>query len=309
MRKPTLKDVAEAAGRPSATASRALDPARRREVTPRPRAGCCEAAESLGYRPNPIARSLKTARTRTIGLIIPDLTNPLFPPIVRGADEVLIDRGYSALIASTDNDPVREQRLVDSLVSRQVDGLIVATAQLEHPLLERLHQDGVKVVLINRRVRTSIFPSVVPDDASGIAQAVAHLAGLGHTRIAHLAGPQNTSTGVAPCAGLPARHARRRPRRRPVPDHRMPVLAGGQRRRGDGRVAGSRHRIHRGGGRQRPFALGCYDVFAERGIEFPGADQCRRVQRHPVPGQAAPTDDYRADPAAGSGRRGRAHAA
>ena len=116
---------------------------------------------------------------------------------MRGADDVLSERGYTALIASTDNDPERERRLVDSLVSRQVEGLIVATARLDHPLLEQLHAEGIKIVLINRRSESLDVPSVVPDDASGVTQAVEHLVQLGHTRIAHLAGPHTTSTGVA----------------------------------------------------------------------------------------------------------------
>jgi len=186
VRKPTLKDVAEAAGVHSATASRALNPDTRAAVNAETARRVLKAAESLGYRANPIARSLKTARTRTVGLLIPDLTNPLFPPIVRGADDVLSERGYTALIASTDNDPERERRLVDSLVSRQVEGLIVATARLDHPLLEQLHAEGIKIVLINRRSESLDVPSVVPDDASGVTQAVEHLVQLGHTRIAHL---------------------------------------------------------------------------------------------------------------------------
>ncbi len=95
MRKPTLKDVAEAAGVHSATASRALNPDTRAAVNAETARRVLKAAESLGYRANPIARSLKTARTRTVGLLIPDLTNPLFPPIVRGADDVLSERGYT----------------------------------------------------------------------------------------------------------------------------------------------------------------------------------------------------------------------
>lgn len=270
MRKPTLKDVAEAAGVHSATVSRALDPGKRHEVHPDTARRVLKAAESLGYRPNPIARSLKTARSNTVGLLVPDLCNPLFPPIVRGADEVLFDRGYSALIASTDNDAAREQRLVNSLVGRQVNGLIVATAQREHPLLSRLYDEQVKMVLINRRVENLDVPAIIPDDAAGIGLAVAHLAGLGHVRIAHLAGPQDTSTGVARArafrhavrdAGLdddPAlvveceyfQEASGAKALRELLDQRVPFTAV---------VAGN-----------DLLAMGCYDVFAERDVDCPG---------------------------------------
>jgi LacI family transcriptional regulator len=154
------------------------------------------AAERLGYRPNPIARSLKTARSGTVGIVIPDLTNPLFPPIVRGIQDVLGAAGYTALIVNTDDDAEREEALVESLRSRQVEGLIIGTALVDHPLLKRLDEQGVPMVMINRRSPGVEVPSVAPDDAAGIELAVEHLVRLGHRRIAHLAGPPTTSTGL-----------------------------------------------------------------------------------------------------------------
>ncbi len=139
--------------------------------------------------------------------MIPDLTNPLFPPIVRGIEDVLSPAGYNAWIVNTDNDPEREKTQIESLRSRQVEGLIVATARLDHPLLNRLHELGMKIVLVNRRVDGVDMPSITADDSAGVGLAVKHLVELGHRRIAHLAGPQSTSTGVTrlapsgtPCA-------------------------------------------------------------------------------------------------------------
>ncbi|HET7388619.1 MAG TPA: LacI family DNA-binding transcriptional regulator [Nocardioidaceae bacterium] len=193
---PTLRDVAEAAGVHAGTASRALNPETRRLVNSDTARRVLRAAEALGYQPNPIARSLKTAKSRTVGLVIPDLTNPLFPPIVRGIEDVLSPAGYSALIVNTDNDPERERAQVNSLRSRQVEGLIVATARLDHQLLRQLHEQGLKMVLVNRRTLGVDIPFITPDDAAGVELAVRHLADLGHKRIAHLAGPQSTSTGT-----------------------------------------------------------------------------------------------------------------
>ncbi|MFZ5846412.1 MAG: LacI family DNA-binding transcriptional regulator, partial [Actinomycetota bacterium] len=193
---PRLRDVAEAAGVHAATASRALNPETRRLVNAETARRVLKAAEALGYQPNPIARSLKTAKSRTIGVVIPDLTNPLFPPIVRGIEDVLGPAGYTLVIVNTDNDAQREEELVSSLRSRQVDGLIVATARLDHPLLQKLHDQGVPMVLVNRRSEHLDVPCITPDDAAGVSLAVKHLAGLGHRRIVHLAGPQSTSTGV-----------------------------------------------------------------------------------------------------------------
>lgn len=196
MATPTLRDVAEVAGVHPATASRALNPATRGLVNADTARRVIKVAEQLGYQPNPIARGLKTAKSGTIGLVIPDLTNPLFPPIVRGIEDVLEPAGYSGLIVNTDNDPSREQAQVDRLRSRQVEGLIVATARTEHPLLEELHRQGVPMVMVNRRPHNVDVPSITADDAAGVELAVRHLAGLGHRRIAHLAGPPSTSTGI-----------------------------------------------------------------------------------------------------------------
>ena len=108
---PTLRDVAQQAGVHPATASRALNPQTRPLVNADTARRVLRAAESLGYQPNPIARSLKTARTTTVGLVIPDLTNPLFPPIVRGIEDVLSPAGYSALSSTpTTTRPGRRRR-------------------------------------------------------------------------------------------------------------------------------------------------------------------------------------------------------
>ena len=270
MSTPTLRDVAQLAGVHPATASRALNPQTRPLVNADTARKVLRAAESIGYQPNPIARSLKTSRTGTIGLVIPDLTNPLFPPIVRGIEDVLTPAGYNAWIVNTDNDPEREEAQIESLRSRQVEGLIVATARRDHPLLVRLHGIGVRMVLVNRRVDGLELPSVSADDDAGVRLAVAHLAGLGHTRIAHLAGPQQTSTGVSRARAF--RHA--------MTDHGLatdPALtvecgywsetAGAQALR---TLLDSGERCTAIVAGNDLIALGCYDVFAERGLTCPG---------------------------------------
>jgi LacI family transcriptional regulator len=101
---PRLRDVAQLAGVHTATASRALNPATRGLVREDTAARVLDAAARLGYTANPIARSLKTNRSNSIGVVIPDLTNALFPPIMRGIDDVLGPLGYSVLLVNTDND-------------------------------------------------------------------------------------------------------------------------------------------------------------------------------------------------------------
>jgi LacI family transcriptional regulator len=196
VRAPTLREVAEAASVHVATASRALNPQTRAMVSPATADRVLRAARSLGYRPNLYARSLKTARSDSIGVVIPDLTNPLVPPMVRGAEDVFLQTGYNLMVVNTDNDPERERSQIQSLRARQVEGLIVATAHLEHPYLETLHAEGVPLVLGNRLVGAGHIPSVTADNAVGSAMAVEHLAGLGHRRIAHVSGPEDLSTGL-----------------------------------------------------------------------------------------------------------------
>ena len=269
MQNPTLSDVAEAAGVHAGTASRALNPGTRRLVNAETARRVLRAAESLGYQPNPIARSLKTAKSSTIGLVLPDLTNPLFPPIVRGIEEVLDPAGYSALIVNTDNDPEREEALVNSLRSRHVEGLIIATARLEHPLLRKLHEQGARMVLVNRRADDIDVPWITPDDAAGVAMAVKHLAGLGHERIAHLAGPQTTSTGV-----IRANAFRTAVREHGLVDDPALVVSCGYWTENEGaralrHVLGSGTDLTAVVAGNDLIALGCYDVFAEQGISCP----------------------------------------
>src|SRR3954449_9569189 len=103
MRTPTLRDVAEAAGVHAATASRALNPETRRMVNSDTARRVLRAAETLGYQPNPIARGLKPAKSGPVGVVLPALTTPVSPPIVRGIEDVLGPAGYSGLIVNTDN--------------------------------------------------------------------------------------------------------------------------------------------------------------------------------------------------------------
>jgi LacI family transcriptional regulator len=135
-------------------------------------------------------------------VLIPDLNNPLFPPMVRGLEDRLAAAGYVALIGNTDSDSQRERMVFDQMRARHVDGLVMATARLHHPLLAEASRADVPVVLINRLAQDYSFPSVSVDNERGVRMAVAHLASLGHRRIAHLAGPQEMSTGLSRYRGF-----------------------------------------------------------------------------------------------------------
>ncbi len=198
----TLRDVAVRAGVHPATASRALNPETRILVSEDTARRVLDAAAALGYHPNPVARSLRTRRSHTVGVLIPDLNNPLFPPIVRGLEDRLAAAGYVALIGNTDSDDERERLVFEQMRARHVDGLVLATARLHHPLLAEASRADLPVVLINRLAQDYSFPSVSVDNERGVRMAVAHLSALGHRRIAHIAGPQEMSTGLSRYRGF-----------------------------------------------------------------------------------------------------------
>jgi len=191
----TIRDVAREAGVHPGTVSRALNEETRALVNQETAARVLQVAEKLGYRANRIARGLKTSRSHTIGVLIPDITNPLFPPILRGIEDRLAHDGYTALIVNTDNDPKRERSHVEAMRARQVDGFISATARLDRELLDEIGAGQVPLVLVNRSVEDRSVSSVTVDDRRGIKLAVDHVVSLGHSRIGHVGGPQNLSTG------------------------------------------------------------------------------------------------------------------
>jgi LacI family transcriptional regulator len=195
MQRVKLADVARAAGVHPGTASRALNSLTRDQVSRETYRRVTRAAQRLGYVPNTIARGLRTARSYIVAMVVPDVTNPLFPPMVRGAEQVLSGAGYTLVLTDTDNDAAAERRQVEQLRARGVDGFIIATARWDDPLLAEVAADHLPAVLVNRNTASARLPYIGADERTGIALAVDHLVALGHRRIAYLAGPQDTSTG------------------------------------------------------------------------------------------------------------------
>jgi len=204
MKTPRLKDVAEAAGVHAATASRALDERRSAMVRAETVARVRQAASDLGYRVNRMARGLKMNRSFTIGMLIPDITNPFFPPIVRGAEDCLAEAGYTLILGNTDNDEWKERRHVAGMLERQVDGLLLATARRQDPLVDELRAGAAPLVLVNRTIDRGGVAAVIPDDQAGMLLAVEHLYQQGHRRIGHVGGPMDTSTGARRASGFAA---------------------------------------------------------------------------------------------------------
>lgn len=194
-RRVTIDDVARLAEVHKATVSRALNAQTRGQVNAETLKRVKRAARQLGYVPNAMARGLRTSRSMTIGVIIPDLMNPIFPPMIRGIEHVLQAQGYTVLIANTDSHDDVEISAFESLLQRRVDGFILATGRLDdQPVMEDAAAADVPVVLVNRGFGMGGYPLVSGDNVRGIDLAIAHLVELGHRHIVHVAGPSAFST-------------------------------------------------------------------------------------------------------------------
>ena len=191
----TLKQVAAAAGVHPSTVSRALNERTRHMVASDVAQLVLASAKQLGYRSNSAAASLRTGHSRTIGVLLPDISNPVFAPILGGITEALFSKGYATVIADVGHERNEASELVERLIGRQVDGLILATASRHDQVVATCIQLGIPVVLVNRAEEDGRASAVVSDDEKGMGLAVDHLAQLGHKVIGHIAGSPDLSTG------------------------------------------------------------------------------------------------------------------
>jgi LacI family transcriptional regulator len=191
----TLKQIADATGVHTSTVSRALDPLKRHLVADDVAKRIAKLARSLGYQPNRVATSLRTGRSRLIGVLLPDIANPVFAPILGGIAEALSAQGYSPIVADAGNNPSQQIAYVDNLLNQRVDGLILATVSRDDDVVGYCVDRGLPVVLVNRFEFRDRVSSVVSDDERGMRLAVDHLVAIGHRTIGHVSGPLGTSTG------------------------------------------------------------------------------------------------------------------
>jgi LacI family transcriptional regulator len=261
----TIADVARAAGVHPSTVSRALNPTTRDMVTQAVAARVAEVADRLGWRPSAVAAGLRTRKSRTIGILVPDLVNPVFPPIVRAAEARLAEAGYVALLANTDTDAAREALLIERMAAHLVDGLMLASAASGSRALELCERLRIPVVLINRRLPDACVPAVVNDDRRGMALAVRHLVDLGHTHIGHIAGPPGVSTAADRQAGFLAALAAAG-----LDDRPAPIVAADAYTAAAGRLAMERllatHRFSAVAVANDMLCLGAYDALAAAGL-------------------------------------------
>jgi LacI family transcriptional regulator len=162
------------------------------------------AIRKLNYRPNLVARSLAKQRTHTIGMIVPDIANPFFPMVVRGAEDAAQKQGYNLLLCNSDDSLEKEERAIELLLSKRVDGILLTKAAGDFPpsLRQMIKDVDIPFVLVMRTYSKLTKDAVITDDYQGAYDAVCHLARAGRRRIGLISGPLKVSNAIARWQGF-----------------------------------------------------------------------------------------------------------
>ena len=188
----TIKDVAQAAQVSTASVSRVL--AGHQNSSTEMRERVLAAAKLLKFRPNAVARSLRTTGTRTVGLVVSDLMNPFFTELARAVEDTARHAGYSVIVGNADEDTAQQDHYVRILLERQVDGLIVVPTTQTSPLLREAAESNLKLVLVDRPAQDVRAPIVLADGAAAIGELVDHLVRTGRRDLAIVTGPDEAGT-------------------------------------------------------------------------------------------------------------------
>ena len=190
----TLRDVAQIAGVSAMTVSRVVNG--HENVDPQTQRRVEEAIAALGYVPNRLARGLISHKTQTIGVILPDIVNPFFAPVVRGAETAARRSGYRVLLCNSEADLRLEREYIDDLVSHRVEGLLIAPASdRSRTSVLPLLRGGFPLVMVDRVLPDADCDFVASDNVGGARRLTEHLISVGHRRIAHITDAEDTSTG------------------------------------------------------------------------------------------------------------------
>jgi LacI family transcriptional regulator len=197
----TIKDVAREARTSVTTVSRVISSSP--DVKPATRERVLEVIERIGYEPSAIARGLVSQRTRTIGVVVSDISSPFYPQVVRGIEDVADEHGFTIVLLSTDDDLERHAASLRVLRSQRVAGVIHGSARLDDPGLLEFIGGPIPTVLVNRGLPKAVGTSqVVLRNRAGAEMATQHLVELGHTRLLHLAGPRFAQNARDRAAGF-----------------------------------------------------------------------------------------------------------
>jgi len=190
----TISDIARIAKVSKATVSRVINN-KSEGVSPETAQRIREIIEELGYRPNSLARSIANSRAKMLGLVIPDITNPFFPNLVRGIEDYANSCGYTVFLCNTDNNPEKEEQYLLSLIDKRVDGIILVSTTSQSCTLEQLHKYNIPFVLVDRPLTNEYIDlGVYANNYKGVYTAVEYLIGCGHRDIAFLGGTRKVIT-------------------------------------------------------------------------------------------------------------------
>jgi LacI family transcriptional regulator len=184
-----IEQIAHLACVSTATVSHVLNGSAK--VSPKLKARVLKVVRDLNYHPNYLARSLRTRETKTVGMVITDITNAFYPAVVRGAEDVFASEGYTLVVGNTDGDAQKEEAYYRTFIAKRVDGLLLITCPTAYPpaYLSRHNPEETPVVLINRDYPSLRADAVLADHQEGSRQAVFHLLDLGHQCIGIVTGP------------------------------------------------------------------------------------------------------------------------
>jgi LacI family transcriptional regulator len=192
-RRPTIRDVAARAGVSVSTVSHALSGKRRVHSATASRV--VQAIDELGYRPDPVAQAMVSGHLRTLGLILPDIVNPFFPQVARGAEDIAAEAGFSLILGNTDLRLDRELTYVDALVGRRVGGILFMPGAPEgRRTVDHLRATLVPFVLLDESLDGEDGGGVFSDNVDGGYQAGRHLIDIGRQRLVYLGGPDGLPT-------------------------------------------------------------------------------------------------------------------
>ena len=197
-----MKDVARLAGVSLGTVSNVLN--RPDVVAPATRSRVEAAIRSLDFVPSAAARAMRARRSRVVGLIVPDISNPFFTAVARGVEDACLEAGFAVILCNSDENAAREDRYLGVLDSQRVGGILITPARKSLKPLSRFIDQGVAVALLDNDTATTEACSASVDDELGGRLAAEHLRGLGHTTIGWLAGPSDIPQVAEREAGLMA---------------------------------------------------------------------------------------------------------
>jgi len=189
---PTIQDVAKLAGVAPITVSRVINNSGYTSEETRARVEA--AIASLGYIPNTLARGLRSKRTQTLALVMTDITNPFFTLIARGVEDRASHSGYTVIFCNTDESEAKEEKYINILLQKQVDGILLVPACSNSASVKFLQSNDIPVVLIDRKIPGTQIDLVRADSEGGAYRLIKHLIELGHKRIVTITGPREVST-------------------------------------------------------------------------------------------------------------------